>query len=75
MIALTLSITLSIVSTSAAVQESKLLIDGFAWAEQLAFDGIGGLFVSEAVRGELWRISSCGRTLTIIAYSGIAECF
>lgn len=34
-----------------------LNIDGFAWAENLAFDGIGGLYVSEAVRGQLWRIS------------------
>jgi hypothetical protein len=34
-----------------------LNIDGFAWAENLVFDGIGGLFVSESVRGELWRIS------------------
>lgn len=34
-----------------------LNIDGFSWAENLAFDGIGGLFVSEAVRGQLWRIS------------------
>lgn len=34
-----------------------LNIDGFSWAENLVFDGLGGLFVSESVRGELWRIS------------------
>jgi outer membrane protein assembly factor BamB len=34
-----------------------LNIDGFAWAENLVFDGLGGLFVSEASRGELIRIS------------------
>lgn len=36
-----------------------MLFDGFSWAEQLCFDGVGNLFVSEAVRGELWRISLC----------------
>lgn len=34
-----------------------LNVDGFAWAENLAFDGLGGLFISEAVSGQLWRIS------------------
>jgi sugar lactone lactonase YvrE len=34
-----------------------LNIGGFSWAENLAFDGLGGLFVSESVRGELWRIA------------------
>lgn len=37
----------------------KLNFDGFAWAENLCFDGIGHVFVSEAIRGELWRISLC----------------
>jgi sugar lactone lactonase YvrE len=32
---------------------------GFSWAENLAFDGIGGLFVSEAIRGEIWKIELC----------------
>jgi hypothetical protein len=36
-----------------------LNFDGFAWAENLAFDGLGNMFVSEAVRGELWKISLC----------------
>lgn len=34
-----------------------LNIDGFSWAENLVFDGLGGLFVSEAIRGQLWRVS------------------
>jgi len=34
-----------------------LVMPGFAWAENLVFDGLGNLFVSEAVRGELWRIN------------------
>jgi sugar lactone lactonase YvrE len=33
-----------------------LNVDGFSWAENLAFDGLGNLFVSDAIRGELWRI-------------------
>lgn len=33
-----------------------LNVDGFTWAENLIFDGLGSLFVSEAVGGELWRI-------------------
>lgn len=36
-----------------------LNIEGFSWAEQLVFDGRGNMFVSEAVRGELWRIYLC----------------
>ena len=28
-------------------------------AEQLVFDGLGNMFVSEAVRGELWRVYLC----------------
>jgi hypothetical protein len=36
-----------------------LLISGFAWAENLVFDGFGSLFVAESVRGELWRINLC----------------
>ena len=37
-------------------------MDGFSWAENLAFDGIGSLFVSDAVTGKLWRIYLCGDT-------------
>jgi hypothetical protein len=45
---------------SAVISDSALPMlnmDGFAWAENLAFDGINGLFVSEAVRGQILRIS------------------
>ena len=37
---------------------SQTIFEGFAWAENLAFDGIGGLFVAENTRGELWRIAA-----------------
>jgi sugar lactone lactonase YvrE len=33
-----------------------VVFQGFSWAENLAFDGNGGLFVSDAVKGELWKI-------------------
>lgn len=33
--------------------------EDFTWAENLVFDGIGNMFVSDAVRGELWRIYLC----------------
>lgn len=36
-----------------------LNMDGFSWAEQLVFDGRGNMFVSEAVRGELWKLNLC----------------
>lgn len=36
-----------------------LKFDGFSWAENLVFDGLGGLFVSETIRGELWKIQIC----------------
>lgn len=44
-------------TTSIVLSLPALNIGGFSWAENLVFDGIGGLFVSESVRGELWRIS------------------
>lgn len=37
----------------------NLVISGFTWAENLAFDGYGSLFVTENHRGELWRINLC----------------
>jgi len=36
-----------------------LAVEGFGWAENLAFDGLGSLFVSEMTRGELHRIWLC----------------
>lgn len=44
------------VIAGAAKDLPSLVFEGFSWAENLEFDGIGHLFVSEAVRGELWRI-------------------
>jgi len=48
-----------VVATSMSNSLPLLNLDGFSWAEQLVFDGRGNLFVSEAVRGELWRIWLC----------------
>ena len=36
-----------------------LIVSGFTWAENLCFDGLGNLFVTDAVRGELTRIYLC----------------
>lgn len=51
------------VGTLAASYEASnlpnLIVSGFTWAENLAFDGLGSLFVSENIRGELWRINLC----------------
>jgi hypothetical protein len=44
---------------SHATSLPQLNVDGFGWAENLCFDGRGGLFVSELTRGELHRISLC----------------
>lgn len=49
---LILSAVLSIVF---AADLPLLNFEGFSWAENLAFDGLGNLFVTDAVRGELWR--------------------
>lgn len=48
-------------STFFAVGEDLpyLSVPGFSWAENLVFDGIGNMFVSDAVRSELWRIYLC----------------
>jgi sugar lactone lactonase YvrE len=37
----------------------QLIFSGFSWAENLVFDGLGSMFVSDAVKGELWRLSLC----------------
>lgn len=52
---ITLSVTLSLIQESVPT----LVISGFTWAENLAFDGLGNLFVSENIRGELWKINLC----------------
>ncbi len=49
--------TIFFVACTAVASLPTLNIDGFSWAENLAFDGNGGLFVSESVRGQLYRIS------------------
>lgn len=37
-----------------------LEVDGFSWAENLAFDGLGSLFVSDVTTGKITRIYLCG---------------
>lgn len=37
-----------------------LLMSGFSWAENLAFDGLGSLFVSDVATGIISRIYLCG---------------
>lgn len=50
----------SLAVNSVAADELPMLnMDGFSWAENLVFDGLGGLFVSDAVRGEVWKIELC----------------
>lgn len=39
-----------------------LEFEGFSWAENLVFDGLGGLFVSDAIRGEIWKIQLCNNS-------------
>lgn len=51
-----LSLGLILSTSTASVSAQTLEIDGFAWAENLEFDGHGNLFVSDSLRGEVWRI-------------------
>ena len=52
-----------VLSVAIAAHENStlptLLVDGFTWAENLAFDGKGHMFVSEAVHGYLYNIYLC----------------
>ena len=50
-------VILSVVCVVYAADSSPYIVfEGFSWAENLAFDGRGGLFVSDAIKGELWKI-------------------
>jgi hypothetical protein len=60
------ALLLAFSSLMAGASGALLNVDGFAWAENLAFDGLGSLFVSEAVRGELWRIYPCGKHRNVL---------
>lgn len=40
-----------------AVSLPLLNISGFSWLENLVFDGKGNLWMSEATRGQLWRVA------------------
>lgn len=37
----------------------QLLMDGFPWLENLAFDGKGNVFLTDYVIGNLWRVQLC----------------
>ena len=52
----------ALLAASAAVPATAapLDIDGYLWAENLAFDGRGGLIVSDAFKGDIWRIEQDG---------------
>lgn len=52
-----------------------LSIDGFAWAENLHFDGLGGLFVSESVLGQLFRISYNASSNSYVRTTHISQGF
>ena len=54
---LVLALTLTLALAAQALP--MLEVGGFSWAENLAFDGKGGLFASEYHRGELIRIQLC----------------
>jgi len=50
-------VTLVLLSTQAQEDPLPVLdMDGFTWAENLGFDGLGNMFVSDPVVGKLWRI-------------------
>ena len=53
---------------------APLDMEGFAWAENLTFDGRGGLIVSDAFTGDIWRIEHDGeghrRTLIATGFEG-----
>jgi len=57
-----------VVTLNAVLADELPFLDfgGFSWAENLVFDGLGGLFVSDAVLGEIWKIELCNAT----AYCG-----
>ncbi len=54
------ALLIAVVLVALALADNRLPmlnVDGFSWAENLCFDGLGGLFVSDAVFGRLVRIS------------------
>ena len=48
-------ILVAVLAVASSADLPVLNFEGFSWAENLAFDGLGSLFVTDAVRGELWR--------------------
>eukprot|EP01031_Cornospumella_fuschlensis_P025433 gene25433-30710_t len=65
-----------VASLAAAFGDLPMLnMDGFSWAENLHFDGLGGLFVSEAVLGQLFRISYDIETNSYVRTTHISKGF
>jgi sugar lactone lactonase YvrE len=58
-IALVVAVLLNAILSASSEVLPNLVVSGFSWAENLVFDGYGSLFVSDAVRGEIWRINLC----------------
>jgi hypothetical protein len=56
LVSLALCAIVATVLVNNAVALPMLDISGFSWAENLAFDNSGNLFVADAVTGKIWRI-------------------
>jgi DNA-binding beta-propeller fold protein YncE len=54
-VTLLLVVALSTTATAAPTGNITRIADGFAWLENLWFDGDGGLYASELWEGRLWR--------------------
>lgn len=52
-------LVISVVSSLTQSALPNLVVPGFSWAENLVFDGLGNMFVSDSIRGELWKINLC----------------
>ena len=52
-------LSLALAKAAGPADLPMLEVGGFSWAENLVFDGNGGLFASEYHRGELIRIQLC----------------
>ncbi len=75
---LLLVVVTTMVNVAMAQQKTLPVLDmsGFSWAENLAFDANGNLFVSDATTGKIWRIflppnaNSYSRTLHLSGFDG-----
>lgn len=59
---------------SVAATVPPLELTGYDWAENLDFDGVGNLYVSDSERGEIWRVHLSGNAwVQERYYSGAAS--